>query len=371
MESLYEEAFGEPCRAVASAPGRLEVLGNHTDYNEGFVLSCAVDRFTHVEVGPAPGAHSEAASAAFGGEVCRVGEARWTRYIAGAIEELAARGHRVPPLRAAVTSHVPPGVGMASSAALEVALVRALDAWLGLGLGPEAMARIGQAAEGRAVGAPTGLMDQLTCLMVQRGQLLLSEYRDLTLRQINLPEAVSFVVVDSGVSHDLSSEYAERRRSCERAVRALAAQHPHVRALRDVTPAMLEGCDGLTDEERAHARHVVTENQRVHQGIRALESGELATFGQLLFDSHESSRRDFHNSHPILDRLVDLGRSDPRCLGARLSGGGFGGVTIHLVAGDVATEYAAHITRRFEEAHGQTPRAFVCATADGAWVGAS
>jgi galactokinase len=371
MESLYEDAFGEPCRAVASAPGRLEVLGNHTDYNEGFVLSCAVDRFTHVEVGPAPGAHSEAASAAFGGVVCRVGEARWTLYIAGAMEELAARGHHVPPLRAAVTSHVPPGAGMASSAALEVALVRALDAWLGLDLGPHEMARIGQATERRAVGAPTGLMDQLTCLMAQRGHLLLSEYRELSLRQIKLPEGVSFVVVDSGVSHDLSSEYAERRRSCERAVRGLAAKHPHVKALRDVSPTMLEECEGLTDEERAHARHVVAENQRVHQAMRAVESGELGTFRQLLFDSHESSQRDFQNSHPILDRLVDLGRSDPRCLGARLSGGGFGGVTIHLVASDVANDYASDITRRFEEAHGQTPRAFVCATADGAWAGAS
>jgi galactokinase len=371
VASYFEQAFGEPCRAAAKAPGRLEVLGNHTDYNEGFVLSCAVDRFTHVEVGPAPGAHSEAASAAFGGEMCRVGEARWTRYIAGAMDELAACGHRVPPLRAAVTSHVPPGAGMASSAALEVALIRALDAWLGLGLGPHEMARIGQATERRAVGAPTGLMDQLTCLMARRGHLLASEYRELSLRQIELPEGVSFVVVDSGVSHDLSSEYAERRRSCERAVRALAAKHPQVKALRDVTPPMLEGCESLTNEERAHARHVVAENQRVHQAIRALESGELETFGQLLFESHESSRQDFRNSHPALDRLVDLGRSDPRCLGARLSGGGFGGVTIHLVARDMAADYAAHITRRFEEAHGETPRAFVCATADGAWVGAS
>lgn len=342
---------------LASAPGRLEVLGNHTDYNEGFVLSCAVGQRTRVKLAADPAApgRGRLVSASFpGAEVdFALAEAAstsgdgpaWGRYARGVVAQLQARGVRVPGFSAEVSTDLPLSAGMSSSAAFEVALIHGLLHLAGAAMEPGEIARVGQAAESLAVGAHTGLMDQLTSCLGKAGHLVLSEYRGLTARQVPMPPGFAFVVVDSGAKHDLTTEYNDRRAACERAAAHLAAREPGVRTLRDATEAMLGRHAAGLGADLPFARHVVEENARVADAAALLARGDVAGFGRLLFASHESSVRNFANSSAGQDRLVALAKQDPRCLGARLSGGGFGGVTIHLVRSADAEAYAADLAQ--------------------------
>ncbi|MEN9841069.1 MAG: galactokinase [Verrucomicrobiota bacterium] len=356
-----QQAFGLPPAWVASAPGRLEILGNHTDYNEGFVLSCAVDQRCHVALAPAPGDHclvwSEDLQEAVAfrlADLARPEPRRWGGYVRAVVDQLTRRGVPLRPFAAAIQSSVPLSAGMSSSAALEVALITGLLKLGGTELPPGDIARVGQAAECAATGARTGLMDQLTSCLGRADQLVLSEYRDLTVRHVGMPAGYAWVVVDSGEKHDLSKEYNDRRAACERATATLAQLEPGVRALRDVSPATLARHAEAVGADLPFARHVVEECDRVLRGEKLLLSGDVTAFGQLLFASHASSQANFHNSSHGLDQLVGFALLDKRCLGARLSGGGFGGVSIHLVKASDADAYAADITRAFTR-NGKAP----------------
>jgi galactokinase len=217
----------------------------------------------------------------------------------------------------------------------------------GAELSPGDIARVGQAAESAATGARTGLMDQLTSCLGRPDQLVLSEYRGLSVRHVAMPAGYAWVVVDSGEKHDLSQEYNQRRAACERAAAVLAKLEAGVSTLRDVSPATLERHAAAIGEDLPFARHVVEECDRVLRGEKLLLAGDVTAFGQLLFDSHLSSQNNFRNSCLGLDRLVGFARQDRRCLGARLSGGGFGGVSIHLVKASDAEAYAADIAQAF------------------------
>lgn len=374
--ALFRSHFDQAAALSASAPGRLEVLGNHTDYNEGFVLSCAVGQRTTAALRRAPnGEHAcRLVSAAFPGQEISfdIRDAKgfapgrqWGNYVRGVVAQLQERGVKVPAFLAAVDSEIPLSAGMSSSAALEVALARGLLALSGASLPAGEIARVGQAAESLAVGARTGLMDQLTSCLGKANHLVLSEYRTLSARLVPMPAGFVFVVVDSGEKHDLTTEYNDRRAACERAAAAIAKLEPGVKTLRDVSLAMLEKHAAPIGADLPFARHVVLENERVAQAEALLAKGDMAAFGQSLFASHESSVRNFANSSAGQDRLVALARADKRCLGARLSGGGFGGVTIHLVNSSDAAAYAKDIANAAKKLDGHDHWHTVAEVGDG------
>ncbi len=373
----FQQEYGRSPQAVARAPGRLEILGNHTDYNEGVVLSVAVDRETFV-----------AADITTGGKTCRMkdladGSSRtfeldqldnpeagdWANYIKGVVVELQQRGIVVPAFDAVILSSVPMSAGMSSSAALEIATALALGQLAGVSLPWLEWARIGQGAENNYVGAKTGLMDQFSSIKGRQGQLVFSDFRTLEVRNVPLPPGTALVVANSMVKHTLTGEYNERRERCEEAVAVLQKSFNDIVALRDVTREQLEGCrDGMDPVTYRRALHVVGENERVFSGVAALQDNDLAVFGRLMFESQESSRVNFENSCSELDLLVEIGKSLPGAIGARLSGGGFGGISVHLVYEAEAENYSRLLASEYEKRTGLKTEVMICQAAEGAGV---
>jgi galactokinase len=345
-----------------SAPGRVNLIGDHTDYNEGFVLPVAIDlscivratpnddgvvRLTSQEV---EGAVELAADGSI--DPSDVAEA-WGRYAAGVVGTLAERGRPAVGIDAVVSSTIPLGAGLSSSAALEVALGLALCDAAGFELPHVDLALVCQEAEQVATGVPCGIMDQLTSLAGRRNHALLIDCRTLDIRPIQLPPRLAVLILHSGMSRALvDSEYRERREACE-AIAALLG----LSSLRDATPRQ------VADEPRA--RHVVSENARVLEAADALAAGDVAALGPLLNASHQSLRDDFEVSTPELDALVDALR-DAGAIGARLTGAGFGGCVVGLSSRDEADRILKTAAGRYWDQTGHQPRAFVLQAVDGA-----
>lgn len=373
---LFERTFNTSADLSAMAPGRLEVLGNHTDYNEGFVLSIAVDCNTQIYLKAIEGNRCQVYSPAMADGIREfdlndittpAAGKDWTNYVRGVVVELQKRNCKISAFQALITSNVPLAAGMSSSASLEMALVTGLDQLFSLGLELKEKAFIGQGCENNYIGANTGLMDQLTSLSGQKGKLVVSEYRDVTVSRTSLSEELALVVLNTNVAHDLSQEYNDRREQCENAVAVIAKTNKSVKALRDVDLELLEkNKNRLAELDYKRALHVVGENNRVKEAQELLAKNRFVKFGHLLFASHESSKNNFENSCPELDTLVDIARESNLCLGARLSGGGFGGITIHLVYAEDAEEYCTYATNAYTEKTGKTSQAFICRSAGGA-----
>ncbi|HEX6313120.1 MAG TPA: galactokinase [Acidimicrobiia bacterium] len=349
--------------AFVRAPGRVNLIGDHTDYNDGFVLPVAIDRECVVawraRAGDTVRVHSldldDVVTVPADGTCEPTAIApEWGRLVAGVIAALAQRGRPAVAFDCALTSAVPIGSGLSSSAAFEVALaLAALDAAGAPPFERREVARACRDAEQAATGVPCGLMDQLASLFGERDHALLIDCRELAIQPVGLPARVAVLVVHSGVSRALAdSAFAERRVECERAATRLG-----VRTLRDVTLA------DVGDEPRA--RHVVSENQRVLGAVAALESGDLDTLGRLLGESHASLRDDFEVSTPELDLLVEL-LVEEGAIGARLTGAGFGGCVVALTRRNRADHVAARTVQRYRAATGLDPHAVVGRAVDGA-----
>jgi galactokinase len=344
------------------APGRVNLIGDHTDYCEGLVLPMAIDRDCLVAVAPNAERRVRARSleldgvvdvAADGSDDPRAVEPAWGRFVAGAVAAMTDRGARLDGLDVAVTSTVPAGSGLSSSSALSVALTLALADGGGVALSPTDAARLALDAEVRATGVPGGLMDQLCSLLGRAEHALLIDCRSLTADPIPIPRALGVVVVHSGLPRTLAdSAYAERRASCE-----AAAERLGVPMLRDAT------ADAVRDDPRA--RHVVSENARVAAFATALRSGDTSALGPLLFASHASLRDDFEVSTPELDLLVDL-LVEHGAYGARLTGAGFGGCVVALVQRNHADDLVARVVPRYRDATGLHPGAFSVRASAGA-----
>jgi galactokinase len=320
---------------VTYAPGRAELLGNHTDYNEGYVLAIAVDRGTTlagrrrddrmIDLHSRELGKSESISL---DHLAAEKVAGWSRYTLGVVDQF--RRHEIPVagFAAEITSNLPLGAGLSSSAALENATVLFLLRAFGGKLDPIQIAKFSQMAEHDFVGVRCGLLDQLSSLMSRAAHATFIDCRTYQVDHTPLSDHVAVIIANSGVKHALvEGEYNTRRADCEAAARALG-----VKALRDVSAAALaQARDRLADRIYRRALHIVGENERVLAGMEALRGGDLAGFGRLMFASHESSRVNFENSCPELDDLVAAARGTPGVYGARLSGGGFGGATINLV----------------------------------------
>jgi galactokinase len=344
------------------APGRVNLIGDHTDYNEGFVLPLAVDCDCIVRAQPRDDGQVVLRSLDRAGEVVvsadgstdpTTVEPTWGRYAAGVVRTLAERGREAAGIEATVTSTIPLGGGLSSSAALEVAVCLALCDAAGFTLPTLELARACQEAEIVATGVPCGIMDQLASLAGSRDRALLIDCRSLEIEHIPLPPRLAVLVINSGMPRQLvDSAYAQRRRACE-----MVAARLGLSALRDATPEQVE------DEPRA--RHVVSENSRVLAAAEALVTGDLVTLGQLLTESHASLRDDFQVSTPELDVLVEK-LIEAGALGARLTGAGFGGCVVGVANRERAAAIVESAAGRYWAETGHPPHAFVCRAVDGA-----
>ncbi|MFN0120043.1 MAG: galactokinase [Blastocatellia bacterium] len=372
MQGQFGEMFGAAAR-IWRAPGRINLIGEHTDYNDGFVMPAAIDAAVCCAIAPRADRRLVIHSVNMGETVERDLDAltparHWSDYPAGVAAMLERAGLRLPGANLLIEGNVPPGAGLSSSAAIEVAAAYALLDMAGRELPPAAVARICQMAESEFAGLRCGIMDQFIACHGRAGQAILLDCRTLTYRWLPLPASVRFVVCNTMIRHELAgSEYNLRRADCETGVRQMSALLPGVTALRDVTPADLATHGhALPDRVRRRCHHVISENARTLAAAEMLERGDLAAFGQLLNASHASLRDDYDVSCPELDLLAALAWPAPGVYGARMMGGGFGGCTINLVEAAHADDFARNIAADYQRRTGVTPEITVCTAADGA-----
>ncbi len=373
FQSLYER---EP--RLFRAPGRVNLIGEHTDYNDGFVLPMALERETVVAAAPRTDrrvrVHALDLNEQAEFDLDRPGPQRrgtWLDYIEGVAQALVRRGVRLVGCDLALRSDVPAGAGLSSSAALEVSIGLALVALAGAAVDRVQLALAGQEAEHTYVGANVGIMDQFIAALGERGHALLIDCRALTTTPIPVDTTHTLVVIcDTRVKHDLAtSAYNERRAECEQGVEILRrAALPDMHALRDVSVAEFERYQDLLPEVvRRRCRHVVTENARTLAAAEALKADELETMGQLMYASHESLRGDYEVSCAELDALVEIAAVLPEAtLGARMTGGGFGGCTVNLVRRAALAEFSAAITREYARRFGHDPVIYISEAGAGA-----
>jgi galactokinase len=353
VHAFFRALYGRAPDVTASAPGRVNLIGEHTDYNGGAVLPTVVPRRTTVDLGRRPDRRVVVHTT--------FGDARATYllgteargrdcfdYVRGCTWALAEAGLGAPGMDVAIESTVPAGSGLASSAALEVALLRAVRELAGLALDDVALARLAHRAESGFVGARVGLMDQMAASLADEASLLYIDTRTLAAERVPLPPSVELVVVDSGIRHaHVAGGYNARRAECERAAALLGVDH-----LCALGVAALDRVARLPPPLDRRVRHVVTEHARVGATVAALRAGDVERVGQLMLASHASQRDDYAVSVPEVDGLVELAWEEPHVYGARLTGGGFGGSVVLLVERGHAAAAAAHVVDRHRRAFG-------------------
>jgi galactokinase len=355
----FADIFGTAPVVTAEAPGRVNLIGEHTDYNGGFVLPTVIPQRTRVELLPRPDANVRVWSAnvdqahrlqqfTLGRETAA---RTWIDYVQGVTVALRQRGLHLRGVDMRIESTVPIGSGLSSSAALEVSVVRALRAAFDLRLDDVELAMAGKWAENEFVGAPTGIMDQMVVSLGAAGAALFLDTRSLHFDRVPLPPSVELVVIDSGVRHRIvSGEYAARRSQCEEASRRLG-----VHELRDVPLEGLAAVEALDEPCRRRARHVVTEDARVLQAVAALRANDPAQVGELFYASHASMRDDFEVSVPQVDALVEIASTEHDVYGARLTGGGFGGSVVILAKRGCGRAVADRVAERYRAECSETP----------------
>jgi galactokinase len=332
---------------TASAPGRVNLIGEHTDYNDGFVLPAPIPQRTRATLRTRDDRRAVVHSHELGERAdYEVGDERrrggWIDYVAGCTAMLRAAGHRIGGFELAIASDVPLGSGLSSSAALEIAVLRALREAFGLAIDDLQLALLGQRAENEFVGAPVGAMDQLAASLGQPGEALFIDIRSLAVRSVALP-AADLIVIASGIRHDhAAGDYRTRRAECAEAARQLG-----VASLRELSVEDLARVATLPAPLDRRVRHVITENARVLAAVVALERGDLVALGQLFAESHASMRDDYEVSLPAIDRLVELAVHEPSVYGARLTGGGFGGSIVGFAAVGSGATAAARVVERY------------------------
>ena len=380
LVAKFEKMYGKKPEIVAYAPGRIEVLGNHTDSNEGYVFSAAIDKGTFFAVSASDDETCELTAgdlmetAKFTvSTVAPAKEMTWQNYVTGTFNWLfdgnpaeAKKGWK-----GMFLGNIPLGAGLSSSAALEMCTVLALSKLYGIEKDKTAMAKIGQKAEHTFAGCPCGLLDQASSMYGAEGALVKSDFRTNEFETVEMGPSVAFMMVKSNAKHALvDGAYASRRQACEDAAKYFASVlRKPVTHLRDVTMAewvLYRG--GLSETTAKRAVHPIGEDERVLQGASLLEKGDLKSFGALMYDSHESSRNWFENSCDELDTIVDAAKAIPEVYGARLSGGGFGGSCCLLVDPAAADKIAAAITKEYRAKYGDEPVCSLIKPSKGAYI---
>jgi galactokinase len=355
------------------APGRVNLIGEHTDYNDGFVFPAAIDLFTWIAIAPRDDGRVRVYSenleetAEFELEAERPEPKKWSTYISGVALACEQAGYRLRGANLLVRGDVPIGAGVSSSAALEVAAGFALLANSGLTIDGRKLAQLCQKAENEFVGTRCGIMDQLASACCVKDRALLLDCRSLEFRTLPLPSDIRLVICNSMVKRELaSSAYNTRRAECEEGVRILARRFPGVRALRDASMDQLRSSKAaLPENVYRRCRHVITEDERVIQAADALERNRLEDLRRAMAESHRSLRDDYEVSCAELDLLVELANQARGVQGARMTGAGFGGCTINLVDSNAVEDFRSRVSTEYERRTGVQPDIYVCNAADG------
>lgn len=377
----FQERFRERPAYVVRAPGRVNLLGEHVDYNDGFVLPAAIDRATWLAFSPGETDQTTLAALDMSEEVCftletlpsktdAAGNAlpTWALYPAGVLWALKEAGLATPGLRGVYASNVPQGSGLSSSASVEMAFVLAWQTLGGWQRPPMERALLGQKAENQYVGVNCGIMDQFASACGEKDRLLYLDCRSLEWQTVPLPNTIAIIIADTKMRRTLTSgEYNKRRADCEEAVRILSTKLPGIKSLRDVSlETFNRHASQLPERVEKRARHVVEEIERTQQAIPLLERGDMAEFGRLINECHASLRDLYEVSIPELDIMVKIAQSLPGCYGARLTGAGFGGCTVNLVAREQAEAFSSALGDGYESETGFPPEIYICAASKGA-----
>ncbi len=381
LTAFFQERFGHAPAHIARAPGRVNLLGEHVDYNDGFVLPAAIDRSTYLAFSPSDSDQTTLVAMDFNEEtsfspqsISSKGQTDssplpdWAQYPAGMMWAIAEEKLSTWGMKGVYTSNVPRGSGLSSSASVEMAFMIAWQTLGGWTLPSMQRALLGQKAENQYVGVNCGIMDQFASACGVENKLLLLDCRSLEWKTLLLPEDISIVIADTTVRRKLTSgEYNKRRAACEEAVRLLKQDLPQIKALRDISVDDFNRRSGkLPTEIERRARHVVEEIQRSRQVEALLEEGDLQRFGKLMNDCHVSLRDLYEVSCPELDIMVRIAQSLNGCYGARLTGAGFGGCTVNLVAREKAEEFAQSLAILYESETRLHPEIYISHASNGA-----
>src|SRR5688572_15071621 len=381
INHTFQQKFGCAPAYIARAPGRVNLLGEHVDYNDGFVMPAAINRDTYIAFGPSPSDQTTLIAADYNEQAVFSPKTllaktqpdgsplpEWARYPAGVAWALGEDGLAVKSIQAAFASNVPRGSGLSSSASVEIAFAVAwqtLGGWL---LPPMQLALIGQRAENQYVGVNCGIMDQFASACGEKDRLLYLDCRSLAYQTLCLPQDLVIVVADTTIRRKLTDgEYNKRRAACKEAVRLLQQDLPDIRSLRDVQIADFNHLSAkLPVEVRKRARHVVEELERTKQAVALLEAGNLVRFGELMNACHASLKDYYEVSCPELDVMAGEAQSLSGCYGARLTGAGFGGCTVNLVERKQADAFTEALRIVYESKTGLHPEIYVCEASQGA-----
>ncbi len=373
---VFESVFEGGADVVVQAPGRVNLIGEHTDYNAGFVFPAAIDRWVVVAVRSRADSlvriysamHEEVAE--FRVDDVLAAQGNWADYPKGVVREFQKLGHSLCGFDAAIVGNVPMGAGLSSSAAVEMAMGKGMVVLNRIEISGADLALLGQRAENHFVGVNCGIMDQFISANGRAGHALFLDCRDLSFELVPLfGDDVQIVICNSGVTRGLTdSAYNNRRSACESGVSLLArVMGTDIRALRAVSMEMLDVYgDALSETVLKRCRHVITENERTQRAVVLLKKGDLLGFGQLMVASHESLRDDYEVSGDELDLLVEIALNVPGVLGARMTGAGFGGCTVNVVERDAVPALTDAINERYPGKTGLTPEIYVCSAVNGA-----
>jgi galactokinase len=375
IAARFQAVYGMNPHRIFRAPGRVNLIGEHTDYNDGFVMPAAIGFYSHAAVGKRADRtlciYSEQFQETVEFKLDHLAGAprkHWSDYIRGVAAILLEEGHPLDGANLLVDGQVPIGSGLSSSAAIEVSTALALTSLSGITVPLVELARLCQRAENTYTGARCGIMDQFVSCFGRPDCALMLDCRSLDTTYLKLPSNVLLVICNTMVRHELAAgEYNQRRASCERSVEVISKFLPHIRALRDLTLDELEKHRGeISEVDFRRCRHVITENNRVKEAQDALQRSDLIRFGQLMYLSHDSLDCDYEVSCRELNLMVDLARNAEGVYGARMTGGGFGGCTINLVEREGVAEFQKRVARKYEEATRLSPQIFVSQPAEGA-----
>jgi galactokinase len=365
----FKKQFGEAPAFVVRAPGRVNLIGEHTDYNDGFVMPMAIDRATWIALRPRDDGKVFLRSMDFHEDTLfdpsdlHKATMSWAEYPKGVASVLTSEGYRLRGWDGVTTCDVPMGAGLSSSAAFELAVARAFAAVSGFDWDARRMARLGQRAENQWVGVNCGIMDQMASALGRAGHAILLDCRDLSTEAVPLPPATAVVVMDTATRRGLvGSAYNDRRAECE-----AAAAFFGVPALRDVpVSAVRDQPKDLPPGPWHRARHVVGEIQRTTDAAEAMRQGNTKLLGRLMNESHDSLRDDFEVTNTQLDQIVTIARQAPGCIGARMTGAGFGGCAVALVEAGQVASFTDKVERLYRESSGLEPKIYACAATQGA-----
>ncbi len=364
----FQQCFNQPPTFIVRAQGRVNLIGEHTDYNDGFVLPMAIDRAVWIALRPREDRRVLLYSVDFKDCIefsldAIIHKKGWGEYVRGVAWALQGAGFYLEGWQGVISSDIPIGAGLSSSDALEIATAKAFSVVGDWKFDPDRMARIGQQAENEWVGANTGIMDQMISAAGKADHALLIDCRDLSTRHIPLPAETAVVIMDTSTRHaHTESGYNERRAQCEAAANFFGVSH-----LRDITMDQFNlRSAGLGELPRRRARHVISENERVLAAVDAMVAGNVVEMGQLMNASHVSMRDDFEITNDELNIMVHLAQTQPGCFGARMTGGGFGGCAVALVKNSIASSFADKVTVAYQEKTGLQPHVFICHPSNGA-----